>query len=135
MKRIVIFLSVVGMVSAFVLYGLLSSNPSNDVLLYVQCQDIRVGRLRITLLDADKQPFHEQDFQLASACDQAGIPIVKDAHIRWLNVVLQLYSADGKLLSSQTGSRQQNDILLDENGFHVDLKLHGEPPRIAFHTL
>ena len=133
-QRVAIFILSGGIAVASVLYGLFLNIPANDVVLYLQCQNIKTGYLRVTLLD-DNEPFYQQDFQLETSCDQTGMRIVKRAHTSWLNVVLRLYSADGSLLSTKKGSRQQDDILLDENGFHVDLNLNGKPPNITFHTL
>lgn len=134
-KRFVVFIVVIGIAAAFIGYRLWLNTSVNDVFLYLQCQDIKAGRLQITLLDDDNQPFYEKDFQLETSCDQAAMLVMKDARPHWLGVVLQLYSADGKPLFTKKGSRQQDDILLDQNGFHIDLKLNGEPPDIAFHSL
>lgn len=133
-QRFAIFI-LSGIAVASILYGLFLNTPANDVVLYLQCQNIKTGYLQVTLLGDDNEPFYEQDFQLETACDQTGIRIVRRAKTSWLSVVLKLYSADGSLLFTKRGSRQQDNIPLDENGFHVDLNLNGKPPNITFHTL
>lgn len=133
--RVALWILACAIASAIIVYSLLLNIPSHDVLLYLQCQNIETGRLQVTLIDENNEPFYEQDYQLDTACNQAGLRIFKGARTSWLDVDLQLHSADGTHLITTKGSREQNNILLDENGFHVALELTGEPPSIAFHRL
>lgn len=114
----------------------LLNRPSEDIYLYLVCQNITTEYLDIQFLDQNNNRFDQQQFPLNTACKKSmGNRIVTGAPINSLNVIIQLYSAAGESLVTKPGSHQQNNIPWDKSGFHIDLVLNGKPPSIVFHSL
>lgn len=110
------------------------NNTSEDVYLYLKYQNTNNVRLEIQLFNGANQMVGKQDVQITRTCERSSI-MAKDIATEQLAVTMHLYSAEGNHLFTKQGSREQDNILLDQKGFYIDLELNGSPPNIAKHSL
>ncbi|MBK8014638.1 MAG: hypothetical protein IPK13_25215 [Deltaproteobacteria bacterium] len=112
--------------------------PRQDVFLYVRCPDVS-GRLEVDLWSDDDEPrrvpLGRRTFELPDVCRQTNWVVAQRVSERWLAVSLRLYDADEQPLATLEGSRANGDILLDSEGFHIDIEVTAAPARIVFHDL
>lgn len=120
-------------VIALLLWGYLADAPKN-ISLTLQCRGLETGHLGIDYIGDDQFTLDTQDYPLSRACGQQDKIILLGIRSKSLEVTARLYSREGKLLASRSGSVEKGDIHLDENGFHVRLTLSNPPPKIHFDT-